>query len=95
MTYNADLTWTDLSVILKQHGGAVMQVLINGKAQYDEWQSYRAGRSDADIATALGRTSAEVADMDAAFASLLNLYNYLTNVSQTAGDHAFSLRKFT
>lgn len=97
MPYNDDTVWADWVRLLEQHGRNVISAITDGRWRgYDEWQNFRAGRDNATIATALGRTEAEVADMDAAFAVFLHLENYLTNNSPATGqDHAFALRKFT
>lgn len=95
MTYNNDLSWEDLSRIAGNNSNNVMATLGEGKRQYDEWQSFRAGRTNAQIATALARTEAEVAEMDACFAAMLALFNYGNNGVPTQSDYFFSLRKFS
>jgi len=95
MTYNNDLVWTDLSRLAGTNANNVMTVLTEGNRQYLEWQSFRAGRSNAVIATALGRTETEVAEMDACFAAMLAVFNYGNNGVPTQSDYFFSLRKFS
>lgn len=96
MTYNADLTWADLVTSLQNTGRNFSTSVREALNQYNEWQSFRAGRTDAAIATALGRTAAEIADMDAAFAAFKVTHDFLDNVAgPVAGDRFFALRKFT
>lgn len=95
MTYNADLTWTDLSRDTQNASRNAINVLTQGLTAYDEWQSFRNARTNAQIATALGRAESEVADMDSAYAALLALYNYANNQTPTQSDYLFSLRKFS
>lgn len=95
MAYNADLTWVDLMNVLGNHARNVMTALREGEAQYNEWQSFRAGRANADIATALSRTSAEVAEMDSAFAAFKMLADCANNQAPVQGSYLYSLRKFS
>jgi hypothetical protein len=95
MTYNADLTWIDLSKSLGRHANLLYSSMVEGNKQYDEWQSFRAGRTNADIATALGRTETEIAEMDAAYAAMKAIYDYANNQPPTQSDYLYSLRKFT
>lgn len=97
MPYNDDTVWDDWVLVAEGQGRQVMEAIRNGKSRgYDEWQSFRSGRSNVQIATDLGRQESEIAEMDAAFSSFLHLENYLTNNSPAAGlDHAFSIRKFS
>ncbi len=97
MPYNDDTLWVDWVRVLEQHGRNLLATIAEGRRRgYDEWQSFRAGRTDAQIATALARTESEIAEMDAAFGGFLHCENYLTNNTPATGqDHAFSFRKFT
>lgn len=66
-----------------------------GNEQYNEWQSFRAGRTNATIAGVLGKTETQVAEMDACFAALKSLYDQANNQVVAQGDYFFSLRKFS
>ena len=95
MAYNGDLTWLNVS----NRGGSVARQLIDSLNralnEYEEWQSFRAGRTNAQIATALSRTETEVAELDSCFAAGLALFNYADNATPTQSDYFFSLRKFS
>ncbi len=95
MTYNDDLTWTDLSKIAGQQAFDIISTLTSGMNNYNEWQSFKAGRTNAAIATALGKTEAQVAEMDACFSAFVELYNAANNVATYTGDRFYSLRKFS
>ena len=95
MTYNADQTWTDLSRDTQNASRNLINVLTQGLTAYDEWQSFRASRTNAAIATALSRTEAEVADMDSAYAAMKAAYDYMNNQTPSQSDYFFSLRKFS
>ena len=95
MPYDGDLTWTNLS----DRGGSVARDIIaslnRGLNEYNEWQSFRAGRTNAQIATAVSRTETEIAELDACFAAGLAMYNYADNQTPTQSDYFFSMRKFS
>lgn len=95
MTYNDDLTWADLSKIAGQQAADLISTLTSGLVNYNEWQSFRAGRTNADIATALGKTTTQIAEMDACFATFLELYNAANNVATSTSDRFYSMRKFS
>ena len=70
--------------------------ILNGLEGYNEWQSFRASRTNAQIATALGRTESEVAELDAAFSAIKEIHDFANNVaSPTQGDRFFAIRKFS
>lgn len=95
MTYNADKTWIEISGEAGTMARSLIQIVDLGLNHYDEWQSFRAGRTNAEIATALGRTETEIAELDSCFAAFLTAHNALNNVAITQGDHYYSLRKFS
>ncbi len=95
MTYNADLTWALLANIAGTTAETLKNALLHGKDQYDEWQSFRAGRDNATIGVALGRTVVEVAEMDACYAAFKELHDCANNVIVTQQDRYFSMRKFS
>lgn len=98
--YNADVKWADEATQLSTIAARMRDALYTGHMLYDEWQNYRAGRSNADIATALSTvsrtvTSEEVAEMDAAYAGFEQLYKFATNQTAQTGDWMYSIRKFS
>ena len=96
MTYNADKTWDDLSATASSGSADMINVLYSGENLYQEWLSFSAGRTNAQIATALSRTETEVAEMGAAFAAFKEIYDFANNVaSPSPGDRFFSMRKFS
>ncbi len=95
MTYNDDLTWTDLSKIAGQQAADLISTLLSAMNNYNEWQSFRAGRTNAEIATVLGKTETQVAELDACFAAFLDLYNAANNVATSTTDRFYSMRKFS
>ena len=84
-----------LSGVASSRARNLMSAMSSGITAYEKWQSFRAGRSNATLAMDLGRTEAEVADMDSCFASLLAIEGYADNGAPTQLDYMFSMRKFT
>lgn len=101
MSYNEDLEWEPLAQYLEAGLENFHQALEDMKKRYDRWQSYRAGRTNADLAAVFGvRVSGEttqesdVADMDAAYAVGADGDNFLNNGDVATSDRWFSMRKF-
>ncbi len=99
MAYNDLKTFDQLVADFEPKGAALLKAIREGKGAFDEWQSFRNARTNADIATALttttGRsiTTANVADMDAAFGAFDSMKRYLDNDTPPAGiDQGFALR---
>ncbi len=95
MTYNGDLTWIELSKVAGQQASDIISVLTSGLTNYNEWQSFRAGRTNAEIATSLGKTEVQIAELDACFATFLEMYNAANNVATYTSDRFYSMRKFS
>lgn len=95
MTYAEDLTWTEASKNAGVHARALIFQLTEGLNAYDEWQNFRAARDNATIATALGVAETAIAELDACFAAMKNLYDVANNGVVAQADHLYSLRRFS
>ncbi len=102
MGYNADKIWEAHIGEIEPVAKSLLVSIREGKALYDEWQSFRNSRSNSDIATDMtalgGRTvvEAEVAELDAAFSVFDSVQRYLDNDTPPAGiDQGFALRTFS
>ena len=96
MAYNAELTWDELVKILASTCRNEIQQLEVGLREYNEWQSFRAGRTNAAIATALSKPEADIANMDAAYSAFKETYDFANNVASPAqGDRLYSMRLFS
>lgn len=89
MTYLADQTWDKLSQQLSSSSRNTRQHMREGLNAYDEWTAYKQGKTVAQVATELGRTAAEVTDMNAAFQALKTIHD-----TAVAGGEVDALRKF-
>lgn len=101
MPYDGDQTWPDLTSSLDQKARQLVQNLLLYNEAYNDWQTFRAGRTDAQIATDLTNlgpqtvTTTMVSEMDSAFSSFKDLHDLANNAAVAQGDRFFSLRKFT
>lgn len=100
--YNGDLKWANLAERAGSTAETLQEALLHGHAEYKEWQSFRAGRSNAQIATALTSaggsgtvTEAQVAELDACFAALKELHDCADNVAVAQGDRFYAMRIFS
>ena len=95
MAYNDDKTWDDLA---REAGNAARNSILTleaGEMAYTEWQSFRAGRTNAQIATALSVAETDVAAMDSCYSAMHTLYQCAGNVDVSQGDYFYSLRIFS
>lgn len=99
--YNGDLKWADLAQRAGATAETLQEALLHGLAEYNEWQSFRAGRTNAQIATALTAlgpgtiTEGQVAEMDACYAAFKVLHDCASNVAVPQGDRFFAMRVFS
>jgi hypothetical protein len=95
--YSGDVKWTDLAASASAGAETLKNALIHGLDLYNEWQNFRAGRTNAQIATDLGAPATEtrIAELDAAFAAMKELHDCANNVAVTTSDRFYSLRKFS
>jgi hypothetical protein len=93
--YNDDMAWADLSRIASNQAANLNTALIIGNEQYNEWLSFQAGRTNLAIATALGKTETQVAELAACFAAFKALYDKANNQVVAQGDYLYALRKFS
>ena len=95
MPYDPDTGWSNWARQAEMNASNAIRFLREWEEVYNDWQTFRASRSDADIATALGKTEAEIADLDACFAAFKEIYDFADNdASPTQGDRLYSLRRF-
>ena len=93
--FNNDLNFDTLARHAHDHARQLIKSMNDGVNAYNEWQSFRAGRTNAEIATALLRTETEIGEMDACFSALKLIYDYANNQTPSQSDYLYSLRKFS
>ena len=96
MTYNADQTWATLSNEAGRVARQMQGYMRESQASYNEWQNFRNSRTDAQIATDLGKTETEIAELDSCYAAFQEIFDFADNVaSPVQGDRFYSMRKFS
>ena len=97
MVHVDEITWDSLTARMASIGGPVLNALTDGRAANRWWTAFKDGRSDADIATALGggATASKVAQATSFFVALKDTYDFINDVASPAqGDRLADWRKF-
>jgi len=95
MPYDPETTWPTWSNLAASHGSNAIRMIHEWEEVYQDWQTFRAGRTDAQLATALGKTTTDIAAVDSAFAAFHVMYNSCNNVAgPVAGDRFYAWRVF-
>jgi hypothetical protein len=95
MPYDPDTGWSTWARLAESHASNAIRFLREWEEMYNDWQTFRASRTDAQIATDLGKDEAEIADLDSCFAAFSEIMDFANNVaSPTQGDRLYALRRF-
>lgn len=99
MSFSNEATFDSMSSVVGSGGRSTIGTAASGDGFYDKWQTVRQGRTNAQLAAdavfnPTGKTEQEIAEMDAAFAALLYMDQYLKNGTPPQGDHYQALLKF-
>lgn len=97
MAYDGTKTWGQFEQEVQNMGRTLIEQLTRAEEFYKDMVVYQNGRSNAEIATVLGRTEAEIEDLSSAivaFHKLFQLGEGLTTQA-SAKAHLNDLRKFT
>ena len=95
MAYDLELTWENIVGILSGSAGNIERNLYDGLRLYWSWQTFRAGRTNLEIATALGKNELDIAKADSCFAAMKALYDYADNQTPVQSDYFYSMRQFS
>lgn len=94
--YDGTKTWQDYERETQNHSRSIVEQLTRGEEFYKDLIVFKAGRTNAQIATALGVTEAYVIDLEAAVIAMHRLFQVLENSATiTQIDFGDNLRKFT
>lgn len=97
MPHNDELSWDALCAKMSSLGDASVNNLTINRGSNRWWTVFKDGRSDADIATALGggATAAKVAEVTAFFLAFKETYDFVNDVAgPVQGDRLADIRKF-
>ena len=85
-------TWDDLTADAAATSQNFRQVVYRASEDAREWKEFRDGRNDADVATSLGKTPAEIQDLDKLYAAFSSVETFLNN---GPADPPVAARNFT
>lgn len=94
MSYIGSMGKVEWENIIISQSQAVINSLGSSLLAFKKWYNFSYGKTNAEIATLIGATEAEVADMQAAFSVFHDLYDGLDNVAVTAADRLSILTRF-
>jgi hypothetical protein len=95
MAYDPDTGWSNWARQAEMNASNAIRFLREWEEVYNDWQTFRESRSNADIAADLGKTEPEIADLDSCFAAFKEIMDFVDNVaSPVQGDRLYSLRRF-
>lgn len=95
MAYDAKKGFSDFEREVGTYGRNLMQAVATAEELYQDLLVFAAGRTNAQIATALGVDEAWITDLQAALVAMHRIHDFCENVAVTAGDHFDAIRKFT
>lgn len=94
MPYNEQASFDDFASLARLNGTQLINQLNQCQLVYDKWQSFRAGRSNADIATAESVDETWIAELDAVFAAFSMMKAYFENGVPSQSDYKYAVMKF-
>lgn len=95
MAYDGKKGFGDFEREVGTYGRNLMQAVASGEELYNDLLVFVGGRTNAQIAAALGVDETWIDDLQAALQAMHWIYDFAENNSVTAGDHFDALRKFT
>ena len=95
MAYDAEKTWADLVTTLGSAARNSIQHLEVGLRAWAEWNNFKDGRTNAQIATALGKTEADIQAMSASFVALKRIHDFANGDTVANLDYLSNLRDFS
>jgi hypothetical protein len=94
MSYSSGKSAMEWELILTTKAQTLIGDINEAYDLYKKWYAFTYGKSDADIATALGITTQEVTDMQYAFGVFNDLNNAMNNAAVSTADRLTMLLKF-
>lgn len=96
MAYDGDKTWENFVQEVQGIGNNLIRAIALGEELFKDMSVFAAGRTNAQIATALGVPDVSyIDDLQAAVVAFHRISEYGEGNSQTAGDHLDAIRVFT
>lgn len=95
MAYDAKKGFADFEREVGTVGRNLMQAVSSAEELYQDLLVFAGGRTNAQIAAALGVDETWIDDLQAALVAMHRIHDFCENTAVTAGDHFDALRKFT
>lgn len=95
MGYAGQMTGADWRNVIVSQSQNIITSIGTGYLEFKKWYAFTYGMSTAQIASAIGVTVTEAADMQAAFNSLNDIYEALNNGAVAANDRLSIFLKFS
>ena len=95
MAYDPDKTWDDFTREVQQQARATIRTLAEGSELYKDLIHYSEGKTTAQMATALGRTEADINAMSLAIDAFKQIYDCSEGVAVAQANYANNLRTFS
>ena len=95
MSYDPDKTWDDFTREVQQQARATIRTLAEGVELYKDLIHYAEGKTTAQMATALGRTEADINAISTAIAAFKALYDASEGAAVAQHGYADDLRTFS
>ena len=95
MSYDPDKTWADFEREVQHHARSTIRTIAEGLELYKDLLHYKGAKTNAQIATDLGRTEADVDNLADAITALKRLSDFGENVAVAQGTYLDDLRTFS
>lgn len=79
--YSADMTWLDWSLMAENDRARIQSALNTGLVQSEKWAAFAYGKSDADIATALGKNADDIANLRLCFGAFKSISDIVNGIA--------------
>jgi hypothetical protein len=94
MSYSSGKSAMEWELILTTKAQTLISQINEGYDLYKKWYAFTYGKTNAEVATALGIATEEVADMQYAFGVFNDLNNAMNNAAVSTADRLTMLLKF-
>lgn len=88
--YSNDMTWAQWAQAAENQRWAIQIAVDSAKNWNDKWYAFTYGKTDAQVAAALGKTEADAAALRVAFGSFKTVYDILHGAAAQASPYEFT-----
>jgi hypothetical protein len=88
--YSKDMTWAQWSQMAENQRWAIVIAVDSAKHWYEKWYAFTYGKTDAQVATALGKTEEDVAALRVAFGAFKSVHDLIHGAATQATAYDFA-----